>query len=79
MSVSIVYSRENEAITAHSVQVEVHMQRGMPSLNIVGLPEKAVKESKDRVRAAIFNSGIVIPVKKITINLAPAEIGRAHV
>jgi magnesium chelatase family protein len=56
------------------VQVEVDTSRGMPSLVIVGLPDAAVKESSERVRAAVKNSGLVFPSKRITVNLAPADI-----
>ncbi len=56
------------------INVEIDMSRGLPSFNIVGLPDKAVRESRDRVRTAIENSGYKFPVKKITINLAPANI-----
>jgi magnesium chelatase family protein len=59
------------------VQVEVDTSRGMPSLIIVGLPDAAVKESSERVRAAVKNSGLVFPGKRITINLAPADIRKA--
>jgi len=56
------------------VEVEVDTSRGMPSLIIVGLPDAAVKESSERVRAAVKNSGLVFPGKRITVNLAPADI-----
>jgi len=59
------------------VDVEVDTSRGMPSLVIVGLPDAAVKESSERVRAAIKNSGLVFPGKRITVNLAPADIRKA--
>ncbi len=59
------------------VEVEVDTSRGMPSLVIVGLPDAAVKESSERVRAAIKNSDLVFPGKRITINLAPADIRKA--
>ena len=59
------------------VQVEVDTSRGMPSLVIVGLPDAAVKESSERVRAAVKNSGLVFPGKRITVNLAPADIRKA--
>ena len=59
------------------VQVEVDTSRGMPSLVIVGLPDAAVKESSERVRAAVKNSGMVFPGKRITVNLAPADIRKA--
>jgi magnesium chelatase family protein len=59
------------------VQVEVDTSRGMPSLIIVGLPDAAVKESSERVRAAVKNSSLVFPGKRITVNLAPADIRKA--
>ena len=59
------------------VDVEVDTSRGMPSLVIVGLPDAAVKESSERVRAAVKNSGLVFPGKRITVNLAPADIRKA--
>ncbi|MBE9470956.1 MAG: YifB family Mg chelatase-like AAA ATPase, partial [Chloroflexi bacterium] len=59
------------------VQVEVDTSRGMPSLVIVGLPDAAVKESSERGRAAVKNSGMVFPGKRITVNLAPADIRKA--
>jgi magnesium chelatase family protein len=59
------------------VEVEVDTSRGMPSLTIVGLPDAAVKESSERVRSAVRNSGMVFPGKRITVNLAPADIRKA--
>jgi magnesium chelatase family protein len=56
------------------VSVEVHLSNGLPSLSIVGLPETAVKESKDRVRSALLNSQFDFPARRITINLAPADL-----
>ena len=73
MSLAVVYSRTNDGINAPLVSVEVHISNGLPALSIVGLPETAVKESKDRVRAAIINSNFDFPTKRITINLAPAD------
>lgn len=61
-------------INGFPVKVEADVSRGLPSFEIVGLPDAAVKESKERVRSAIKNSGFEMPVKKITINLAPADI-----
>ncbi len=61
-------------IDAMLIQVEVDLARGLPAFDIVGLPDKAVRESRERVRAAIKNSGYDFPVKRITINLAPADI-----
>ncbi len=74
MSLAIIYSRTNDGINAPLVSVEVDIGNGLPSLSIVGLPEAAVKESKDRVRAAIINSRFDFPAKRITVNLAPADI-----
>ncbi|MDX2507611.1 MAG: YifB family Mg chelatase-like AAA ATPase [Gammaproteobacteria bacterium] len=73
MSLSVVYSRAG-GLQAPLVTVEVLLTNGLPSLNIVGLPETAVKESKDRVRGAIINSQFDFPVRRITINLAPADL-----
>jgi magnesium chelatase family protein len=74
MSLAIVYSRAQVGIDAPLVSVEVHLSNGLPGLSIVGLPEAAVKESKDRVRGAILNSRFEFPVRRITINLAPADL-----
>lgn len=61
-------------LDAHLVDVEVDVSQGLPSLNLVGLPDKAVEEAKERVRSAIKNSGFDFPAKRITVNLAPADI-----
>lgn len=74
MSLAIVRTRAQVGIQAPLVTVEVHLANGLPSLSIVGLPEAAVKESKDRVRSAILNSKFEFPAKRITINLAPADL-----
>ena len=74
MSLAIVYSRTNSGLDAPLVSVEVHLANGLPNFSLVGLPETAVKESRDRVRAAITNSGYNFPVRRITVNLAPADI-----
>lgn len=74
MSLAVVYSRGRSGIDAPLVTVEVHVSNGLPALNIVGLPEAAVKESKDRVRGAIINSHFEFPFQRITINLAPADL-----
>ena len=74
MSLAIVYSRGRSGIDAPLVTVEVHVSNGLPALSIVGLPETAVKESKDRVRGAILNSHFEFPIQRITINLAPADL-----
>lgn len=74
MSLAVVYSRGRSGIEAPLVTVEVHVSNGLPSLSIVGLPETAVKESKDRVRGAILNSHFEFPAQRITVNLAPADL-----
>ncbi|MCU7920963.1 MAG: YifB family Mg chelatase-like AAA ATPase [Candidatus Thiodiazotropha sp. (ex Epidulcina cf. delphinae)] len=74
MSLAILYSRAQEGIQAPLVTVEVHLSNGLPGLSIVGLPELAVRESKDRVRGALINSQFEFPARRITINLAPADL-----
>lgn len=74
MSIAKVYSRAVTGIHAQVVTIEVHLSNGLPSLSIVGMPETAVKESKDRVRSAILNSQFTFPQQRITINLAPADL-----
>ncbi|MDD2760713.1 MAG: YifB family Mg chelatase-like AAA ATPase [Methylomonas sp.] len=74
MSLAVVYSRGRSGVEAPLVTVEVHVSNGLPALSIVGLPETAVKESKDRVRGAIINSHFEFPFQRITINLAPADL-----
>jgi len=74
MSLATIYTRSSSGINAPLVTVEAHLANGLPSLSIVGLPEAAVKESKDRVRSAIINCQFDFPAKRITINLAPADL-----
>jgi magnesium chelatase family protein len=74
MSLAVVHSRAQAGIDAPAVTVEVHIANGLPSLSIVGLPEAEVKESKDRVRAALLNARFEFPARRITINLAPADL-----
>ena len=74
MSLATIYSRARVGVAAPLVTVETHISNGLPSLNIVGLPEAAVRESKDRVRSAIINSHFEFPLRRITINLAPADL-----
>ncbi len=71
---SKVFSASTYGINAFVVEVETHFDRKLPSFTIVGLPDNAVKESRERVSAAIVNSGFEFPVTKITVNLAPADI-----
>ena len=74
MSLATVMSRASVGIEAPPVQVEVHITGGLPKFAIVGLPEATVRESKDRVRSAIINSRFEFPQRRITVNLAPADL-----
>lgn len=74
MSFAQVYTRSVVGLNAPSVMVEVHLSQGLPAVTMVGLPEAAVRESKDRVRSAILNSGFQFPNRRLTINLAPADL-----
>ncbi|NNJ95937.1 MAG: YifB family Mg chelatase-like AAA ATPase [Gammaproteobacteria bacterium] len=74
MRLAHVFTRALVGINAPEVTVEVHIANGLPALSIVGLPEAAVRESKDRVRAAIQNSSFEFPMRRITVNLAPADL-----
>lgn len=74
MSLAVLRSRARTGVQAPLVTVEVHLARGLPALSIVGLPEMAVKESKDRVRGALLTSQFEFPAKRIIINLAPADL-----
>ena len=69
-----IFSRAQAGVDAPAVTVEVHQSNGLPALNIVGLPEAAVRESKDRVRSALINSRFDFPARKLTVNLAPADL-----
>ena len=74
MSFAQVYTRSVVGLNAPSVIVEVHLSQGLPAVTMVGLAETAVRESKDRVRSAIINSGFQFPNRRLTINLAPADL-----
>jgi magnesium chelatase family protein len=74
MHIALAYSRAQAGISAPLVSVEVHLSRGLPRTSIVGLPETAVKESRDRVRSAILNNHFEFPIGRNTINLAPADL-----
>ncbi|WP_339867768.1 YifB family Mg chelatase-like AAA ATPase [Pseudohongiella nitratireducens] len=76
-SLSLVYSRANQGVNAPLVTVECHLSNGLPAMSLVGLPETAVKESRERVRSAIINAGFAFPERRITINLAPAGIPKS--
>ncbi|MBE7023446.1 MAG: YifB family Mg chelatase-like AAA ATPase [Clostridia bacterium] len=72
--ISVLNSTALCGIDGYIVDVEADISNGMPGFDIVGLPDAAVKESKERIRAAVKNSGLVFPAKHITVNLAPADI-----
>ncbi|MBL8496318.1 ATP-dependent protease [Nitrosomonas sp. JL21] len=74
MPLAVLYSRALSGMHAPLVTVETHISNGLPSFTIVGLPDTEVKESKDRVRAALQNAQFKIPAQRITINLAPADL-----
>lgn len=74
MSLAIIHSRAIAGLLAQPVRVEADLANGLPQLSIVGLPDTAVREARDRVRAAIVNSGFEFPQRRITINLAPADL-----
>jgi magnesium chelatase family protein len=74
MDTATIHSRSASGIDAPPVRVEVHISGGLPGLHIVGLPETAVRESKDRVRSALLNTQFLYPQQRITVNLAPADL-----
>jgi magnesium chelatase family protein len=74
MSLAVILSRAQEGVQAPQVMVEVHLSGGLPGTNIVGLPEAAVREARDRVRVAIQNTAFEYPNRRVTVNLAPAEL-----
>ncbi len=74
MSLAVLRSRALAGMEALCVSVEVHLGNGLPGLTIVGLPDAEVRESKDRVRAALQNAGFEFPQRRITVNLAPADL-----
>jgi magnesium chelatase family protein len=77
MPVATTYSRAEIGIEAPSVTVEADVSGGLPQIQIVGLPETAVKESKDRVKSAVKNANLEIPDRKLTVNLAPADLPKS--
>ncbi len=74
MGLALVHARARVGVRAPAVAVEVHLAGGLPAMSIVGLPEAAVREAKDRVRAAIQCSQFEFPARRITVNLAPADL-----
>jgi magnesium chelatase family protein len=74
MGLALVHSRAGLGVEAPAVTVEVHLGGGLPRISLVGLPETAVREAKDRVKAALLNAGFKFPQRHITISLAPADL-----
>ncbi len=74
MSLATLHSRAQFGMDAPPVTIEAHLTGGLPALAIVGLPETAVREARDRVRSALLNSGFEFPARRVTINLAPADL-----
>src|SRR5258707_7383642 len=74
MSLAVVFSRALSGLDAPLVRVEVHVGGGLPGTNIVGLPEKEVREARDRVRAALNTANFRRPDGRVTVNLAPADL-----
>src|SRR5439155_7126981 len=66
-----------EGVDSVEVTVEVDLRRGLPAFTVVGLPDPAVREARERVRAALLNSGLEFPAKRVTANLAPAHLRKA--
>lgn len=74
MDIAVIKSRALAGMQAPEVSVEVHLANGLPAFAMVGLADTEVKESRDRVRAAIVNAGFELPARRITVNLAPADL-----
>lgn len=74
MTLAVIKSRALAGMQAPEVSVEVHLANGLPAFAVVGLADTEVKEARDRVRAAITNSGFDLPQHRITVNLAPADL-----
>lgn len=74
MALAVVYSRASVGVDAPLISIEVHLARGLPCFHLVGLPEASVRESRERVRSALQNSGFEFPAQRITVNLAPADL-----
>lgn len=74
MSLALVRARALEGLAAPEVTVEVHLANGLPAFSLVGLPDTEVREARDRVRAAIQSSQFEFPQRRITVNLAPADL-----
>ena len=74
MSIALVRTRALEGLAAPEVTVEVHLGNGLPQFHLVGLPDTEVREARERVRAAIQSTQFEFPQRRITVNLAPADL-----
>ena len=74
MSVAVLYARAEQGMSAPLVSIEIHISNGLPGFSIVGLAQNALKEAKERVRSAIINSRFDWPARRITVNMAPADL-----
>jgi magnesium chelatase family protein len=74
MSMAVVKTFAGQGLSAPEISVEVHLANGLPAFQLVGMAETSVKEARERVRSALINSGFDFPAKRITVNLAPADI-----
>ncbi|TIC78438.1 magnesium chelatase domain-containing protein, partial [Crenobacter intestini] len=74
MTLAVAHGRALNGVDAVAVDVEVHLSNGLPAFTLVGLPDTEVRESRERVRSALLVSGFVFPARRITVNLAPADL-----
>ena len=74
MSLALIQTRALDGLQAPPVVVEVHVANGLPAFSLVGLADAEVREARDRVRAALLSSGFEFPARRITVNLAPADL-----
>ncbi|WP_051528912.1 YifB family Mg chelatase-like AAA ATPase [Microvirgula aerodenitrificans] len=77
MSTAVLHSRALIGVDAPEVAVEIHLANGLPAFSLVGLPETEVKEARERVRAALLTTGYDFPNRRVTVNLAPADLPKA--
>lgn len=78
MTLALIHTRALDGLQAPSVVVEVHVANGLPAFSLVGLADAEVREARDRVRAALLSSGFEFPARRITVNLAPADLPKVQ-